>query len=133
MTSVMMKTFEYLLLERIQPILQKSGHPSLAQTAYQKHLSCQDAIFATQEAILKIMHDGGEAFLCLYDLEKAYDSVEHSVLLNAIYNGGINGKAWRVISIVTSMLSSDQDRPIPLHFPSQEASNKDQSSPRPFS
>ena len=101
-TSVVMKTFEYLLLERIQPILQERGHPSLAQTAYQKHRSCQDAIFATQEAILKTVREGGEPLLCLYDLEKAYDSVEHPVLLNAIYKAGINGKAWRVISHVYS-------------------------------
>lgn len=40
--------------------------------------------------------------MCLYDLEKAYDSVEHSALLNAIYNAGINGKAWRVISHIYS-------------------------------
>ena len=90
MTLVVMKAFEYLLLERILPVLQRSGRPLLAQTAYQKHHSYQYAIFATQEAILKTVRDGGQALLCLYDLEKAYDSVEHSVLLNAIYNAGVN-------------------------------------------
>ena len=85
-----MKAFEYLQLERILSILQRSGHLLLAQTAYQKHYSCKYAIFATSEAILKTVRDGGQALLCLYDLEKAYDSVEHSVLLNVIYNAGVN-------------------------------------------
>ena len=66
-----MKAFEYLQLERILPILQRSGHPLLAQTAYQKHHSCHDAIFAIQEVILKTVRNGGQALLCLYDLEKA--------------------------------------------------------------
>ena len=30
-------------------------------------------------------------------MEKAFDSIEHNVLLNHLYKAGINGKAWRVI------------------------------------
>ena len=52
----MLKTFEYLLLERIQPILQANGQPLLE---YQKHNSCQDAIFAMQEVILKVVRELG--------------------------------------------------------------------------
>ncbi len=95
MMPVIMKTFEYALLERVLPVLQEYGHPALAQTAYQKHVSCQDAIFATHEAIRKSIQDGS-AFLSLYDLEKAYDSIEHPVLLHALYNAGVNGKSWRL-------------------------------------
>ena len=97
MMSVIMKTFEYTLLERILPVLEENGHPALMQTAYQKHISCQDAIFATHEAIRKTIQDGHDAFLSLYDLEKAYDSIEHSVLLQALHNAGVNGKSWRLI------------------------------------
>ena len=50
-TSVLMKVFEYTLLNRMLSVLQEHGHSSLTQTPYQKHISCQDAIFATQEAI----------------------------------------------------------------------------------
>ena len=105
-TSVILKTFEYLLLERICPILQANGHPLLMQTAYQKHNSCQDAIFATQEAILKVVREGGDAFLSLFNLEKAYDSLEHDVLLDSLFDAGIKGRAWRIISCctITSML-----------------------------
>ena len=49
--------------ERIWPILQTNGHHLLIQTTYQKHNSCQDAIIATQAAILKVIHEGGDAFL----------------------------------------------------------------------
>ncbi len=33
--------------------------------------------------------------MCLYDLQKALDSVEYPVLLENLF--GVNGKAWRLI------------------------------------
>ena len=35
--------------------------------------------------------------MCLYDLQKAYDSVEYSVLLNRMFEVGINGRTWRLV------------------------------------
>ena len=99
MTSVVMKVFEYTFLDRIFPILQGNGHPALTQTAYRKHISCQDAIFATQEAIVHTLQEGRVAYLFLYDLEKAFDSIEHSLLLQSLYQASINGKAWRFIKV----------------------------------
>ena len=46
-TPAVMKLFEYALLERILLVLQENGHPHIAQTAYRKKVSCQDAIFAS--------------------------------------------------------------------------------------
>ena len=77
-------------------MLQEHSHPSLTQTAYQKHISCQDAIFATQEACRKIS-EKVVSYLSLYDLEKTFDSVEHCILLQSLFHAGINGKAWRLI------------------------------------
>ena len=97
MIPVMMNVFEYAVLERFVPILHDARHPLLNQTAYQRNISCQDAIFSSQEAILAAIRDGGQPLLALYDLEKAYDSVEHHVLLKSLFDSGINGKSWRII------------------------------------
>ena len=105
-TSVLMKVFEYTILNRLLPALQKFGHPSLTQTAYQKHISCQDAIFATQEAIQHNLRDGRVSYLSLYDLEKAFDSVEHCILLQSLFEAGINGKVWRLIKACYSNLTA---------------------------
>ena len=35
--------------------------------------------------------------MCLYDLQKAFDSVEYAVLLKRLYDSGINGKCWRIL------------------------------------
>ena len=105
-TSVLMKIFEYTLLNRLLPVLKEFGHPSLTQTAYQKNISCQDAIFATQEVILSNLRDDRVCYLSFYDLEKAFDSIEHCVLLHSLFEAGVNGKAWRLIRACYNNLSS---------------------------
>ena len=97
LSSVISKLFEIILLQRLSPGLEDAGVPDLAQTAYQKGLSCADAIFATQEALLTHVREGGKPFLCFYDIEKAFDSVELLILLRQLHTIGINGKLWRLL------------------------------------
>ena len=35
--------------------------------------------------------------MCLYDLEKVFDSIEYPVLFNRLFEVGFNGKTWRVL------------------------------------
>ena len=97
LSTVISKLFENILLQRLSPVLEDAGVPDLAQTAYQKGLSCADAIFATQEALLTHVREGGKPFLCFYDIEKAFDSVELPILLRQLHTIGINGKLWRLL------------------------------------
>ena len=97
LSSVISKLFEIILLQRLSPVLEDAGVPDLAQTAYQKGLSCADAIFATQEALLTHVREGGKPFLCFYDIEKAFNSVELPILLRQLHTIGINGKLWRLL------------------------------------
>ena len=89
-----------LPLERIQPILQANGYPLLMQTAYQKHNSYQDTIFATQEvildaiftmqeAIMKVVCECGDVFINLFDLDKTYESLKQSVFLDSLFDAGM--------------------------------------------
>ena len=78
------------------PVLQENGHPALAQKAYRKNMSCQDA-FVSMQAIRSILRDGNSACVSLYDLEKAFDSTEHLILLRSLFRAGVNGKSWRLV------------------------------------
>ena len=98
LSSTIAKLLEYIILERMKPILLEFNSPHFLQTAYQRGVSCGDAIFATQEAALKVLREGGKAFLSLFDLEKAFDTIEKAVLLQCLYNKGISGRAWRIIN-----------------------------------
>ena len=35
--------------------------------------------------------------MCFYDLQKAFDSVQYSVLLKRLYEAGVDGKIWRLL------------------------------------
>ena len=37
---------------------------------------------------------------CMYDLQKAYDSMEYPVLLQRLFDIGISGKLWRINRIL---------------------------------
>ena len=71
--------------------------PHVNQSAYRKKVSCADAIFATQEVIARYLNGGSTVYMCLYDLQKAFDSIEYPVLLKRLYDLGVNGKCWRII------------------------------------
>ena len=92
LSSVITELFEIVLLQRLTPLLEEVGFPDFSQTAYQKGISCSDAIFAMQEALLTHARDNSKPFLCFYDVEKAFDSVELPILLKELWAIGINGK-----------------------------------------
>ena len=72
-TSTIAKVLEFLILGRLEAVFSEAGIPHVNQTAYRK-VSCADAIFATQEVIARYVNSGNEVFMCLYDLQKAFDS-----------------------------------------------------------
>ena len=87
-----------MILKHLTPVLEEVGIPDFTQTAYQQGLSCIDAIFVTQEALLMHVRDGGKPLLGLYDIEKAFNSIEIPILLEQIYSIGVNGKLWRLLN-----------------------------------
>ena len=95
--SVINKVLEKIILNRMRPFLEELGIPHRNQTAYQTNVSCTDAIFATHECVAYYLRHGNKVFACFYDLEKAFDSIEHSILLHHLYDAGIKGKCWRLI------------------------------------
>ena len=62
---------------------------------YRRGVGCTDAIFATQETIAKHVREGSAVHMCLYDLQKAFGSVEFPMLLDHLFS---IGKTWRIIN-----------------------------------
>ena len=93
-SSSLSKLLDVVILNRMRPFLDELNIP---QTAYQKGLSCSDATFVTQETLFHHLREGGHPYLCLFDLEKAFDSIEHSILFERLFSVGVNGKCWRLI------------------------------------
>ena len=95
LTSVIAKSFEFLLLDRLLPILNDNNLPKLKETAYQRGISCSDV--SCQEVISKLIREGDSVYSCFYDLASAFDTVEYPILLDHLKNAGISGIAWRLI------------------------------------
>ena len=106
LTLVIAKTFEYLLLDHMLPVLSDNCVPHLNQTAYQRGVSSSEATFSYQETISKFIHDGDSIYSCFYDLASAFDTVEYSVLLSHLKNAGVSGKAWCLIKDWYTNISS---------------------------
>ncbi len=83
--------------QRLQMVFLMADLPHVNQTAYRKSVSCAVAIFATQEVIARYVRGGSRVYMCLYDLQKAFDSVEYPVLLEKLYDVGVNGKMRRLL------------------------------------
>ena len=95
--SVLSKVLEILVLSRLEPTLSEAGFPHLNQSTFRKHTGCGDAIFATQELIARYISEGSTVHMCLFDLAKAFDSVEFPVMLDKLFSISVNGKTWRLI------------------------------------
>ena len=92
MNSVLSKVLEIVLLSRMGGYLSETNFPHLNQSAFRKHIGCEDADFASQELIARYVSEGSTVHMCLFDPQKAFDSVEFPVLLDRLFSVGINGK-----------------------------------------
>ena len=68
----------------------------MAQTAYKK-LTCEDAILQNLEAMNHYLTQDNKAMMCAFDLEKVFDLIEFIVLLNHLFDAGIDGKGWKLL------------------------------------
>ena len=97
LTSVVSKVLEFLLLDRLKLVLLEAGLPHINQSAYVSNVSCADAICATQVVVARYVHEGSDVYMCFYDLQKAFHSVEYCVLLERLFSVGANGRMWRLL------------------------------------
>ena len=71
-----------------------------------KSTSLAKTLSLPQKRPYRVTLDGRAIYLSMYDLEKAFDSVEHCILLQSLFHAGINGKAQRLIRACYSNLTA---------------------------
>ena len=94
LSPVFSKVLKFLILNRLEMVFIEANVPHVNQSAYKKKVSCADAVFATQEVIARYLQGGSRVYMCLYDLQKAFDSIEYPILLRRLYDIGVS---WRII------------------------------------
>ena len=93
---------ESLILVRLKIVLAESGFPHMNQTAYQKNVSCSEAIISTLETVSSNFKNDDKMYLCFYNLQRAFESVQYPILFKDLYDAGINGKTWRINGSLSS-------------------------------
>ncbi len=102
-SSLILKIFDWVLI-----ILygDKLNFDDL-QFGYQEHCLTNMCTWMAIETIEHFMQNGSEVFVCVMDLKKAFDTVQHSVLFRKLLNRGIPAIYIRLLMIIYSKQSAN--------------------------
>ena len=79
------KMLERLFLSRFYPHVTSSPHFNHLQSAYRKFHSTESALLHTFDSIYRSADQSKPTFLVSLDLSAAFDTIDHSILLNRLY------------------------------------------------
>ena len=88
------KLLEKIMYKRTYTFLETSDQISKSQYGFRTAHSCENAICELISGIIKGKQDGMYTLAVFLDMSKAFDSLEHDVLLKKLYNYGIRGVAY---------------------------------------
>lgn len=94
----MSKILEYVIAHRLMVFLEKNDYISSAQHGYRKRMSTITNIEELMKMILEGIDNRECVQLMCCDLSKAFDTVDHTILLEKLYYYGIRGKAHDMLS-----------------------------------
>ena len=84
-SSVFLKIFEYCLLHKLEPYINLNDR----QHGFRKGYSTGSACLVLKETILNYVNSGSDVYCCFVDIKKAFDSVDHRILMDKLAGCGI--------------------------------------------
>ena len=102
-TSVFGKLFETLLLTRMTDL---NHNQSDLQYGFTKGLTPTMASLILSEAEVDARMRKSPLYIATLDTQKAFDVVDHTILLNKLYEEGINRKLWLIVRELYSGLTA---------------------------
>ena len=78
---------------RLNQHLTKNGLHEVLQSAYKQNHSAETALLKVQNDLLMAIDTYGDAVLILLDLSAAFDTIDHTILLQRLHELGIRDAA----------------------------------------
>lgn len=91
------KVFERIIYDKIVKFMTKFEQFDELQYGYRKHFGTQDALCKLYTLISKALDRKKFAVAVFFDISKAFDSIDHKLLLFKLEKLGIRGKALKLI------------------------------------
>ena len=102
MLSQVNQIFERLIYKRLISFIDEFDILSDKQFGFRKRHSTEHAIINLKEYILQNLEKGESTAILFLDLQKAFDTVDHSILLSKLEHYGIRGRALNLIKAYLS-------------------------------
>ena len=98
LTSHVMKTFERVVRKYLVEYLENGGFLHDNQHGFRKKRSCMTQLLSHIDQIYQSLNSNEEVDVIYLDFAKAFDKVDHSILLAKLARYGIKGKAHQWLS-----------------------------------
>jgi hypothetical protein len=96
--STISKLFERIMVDQLTSFLERHNILSEHQFGFRKNKSCEDAVLRVTELVRQRLDEKFHVATVFLDLQKAFDTVNHTALLSKIYAMGIRGSSHRFIT-----------------------------------
>ena len=97
LTSHLIKTFERVIIKKLVGFMEQEMLYNTGQHGFRKGRSCLSQLLQHQMRILKALEDNSSMDVIYLDFAKAFDKVDHGVLLRKVQGMGVGGKLLKWI------------------------------------
>ena len=92
LTSHVIKIFERIIRKQLVDHLERNNLICSNQHGFRKHRSCLTQLLSHIDLILQNLQNGMDTDVIYLDYAKAFDKVDHQILLQKLYSYGVRGK-----------------------------------------